>query len=283
MQWSIGGLRNRLKRSPRHEVGTAAGPTRVPGREYLPDGWDHAQTWALRYETVPAADSVDDSYRQKWMSFLEAVDGPGPLGVYHHSWRPGAPIERANPSAQNIILAYAYALARAISGTNLSVFDWGGGRGEHYVLARRLFPDVEFDYHCQEVPLFCSEGRELLPEVTFYESDQPVAGRYDLVMASGSLQLEEDWRSRLRTLAERARGWVFLTEVPLTRREAFVVRQRGEDWETQEWVFRRSELIDVATASGLILVREFVFGEPFAIDNAPDAVTYGGLLFASAG
>jgi putative methyltransferase (TIGR04325 family) len=253
-------------------------------REYVPEGWDHSRTWAVRYQTVAPGDLADDSYRRKWEAFLQAVDGAWPLGVYHHSWRPGAPIERSDPAAQNIVLAFAYALARASAGAGaLSIFDWGGGRGEHYVLARRLFPDIEVDYHCQEVPLFCAEGRELLSEVTFHESDQQVSGAYDLVMASGSLQLEEDWRMRFGALAALARGWLFMTEVPLAHRQSFVVRQHGEDWETQEWVFHRDELIDVAVSSGARLVREFVFGQPLAINNAPDTLTYGGFLFAIGG
>lgn len=254
------------------------------GRLYAPGGWERSRTWARRYTAVEPEELADDSFRLKWASFLEAVEGPEPLGVYHHNWRPGAPIDRNNPTAQNIILAYAYALARASTGGGaLSVFDWGGGRGEHYILARRLFPDIVFDYHCQEVPLFCAQGRELVPEVTFYESAVPVSGAYDLVIASGSLQLEEDWRGRVGALAALGRGWLFITEVPIAHRQSFVVRQHGEDWETQEWVFHRQELIDVAAASGARLVREFVFGQPLAIADAPDTVTYGGFLFAVGG
>jgi hypothetical protein len=53
----------------------------------------------------------------------------------------------------------------------ISVLDWGGGVGQYFPLARALLPEVKIDYHCKDVPVLASVGRELLPEISFYDDD----------------------------------------------------------------------------------------------------------------
>jgi putative methyltransferase (TIGR04325 family) len=210
------------------------------------------------------------------------VEGPGPLGA-DHQVPLGAPIERADPLGQNAVLAWAYALARAADGGRaLSVLDWGGALGHYYVFARKLLPDVDFDYHCRELPAVCAEGRRVLPEVTFHDSDDCLNRTYDVVLASNSVHYEEEWRSRLRTLA--AGSWLFLTQVPLARHHpSFVVLQRAHEYgyatEYVGWVLSRQEVLDAASGCGLALVREFAIQPPFIIDGAPEPVAHGGFLF----
>ena len=231
-----------------------------------------------------SSEEVAHSYREKWPGFVAAVQGNGPLGV-HHEVQKGAVIGRDDPWSQNIVLAWAYALARAANGAGaLSVLDWGGALGQHYVLARALLPDVEFDYHCKELPAVCAEGKRVLPEVTFHDDDGWLARRYDLVLASNSLQYEEDWRARLRTFAEAARGWLFVTRVLVaTGHPSFVTLQRAHAYgyatEYVGWVLNRDELLDTAHGCGLELVREFVFESGFPIDGAPETVGNRGFLF----
>src|SRR5262249_742615 len=167
-------------------------------------------------------------YREKWARFLEALEGSGPLGVSHEV-PAGAPIDRDDILAQNSVLAYAFALARVGNGSGpLSVLDRGGALGHFYVLARRLFPELELDYHCRELPAVCAEGRAVLPEVPFHETDDCFDRSYDLVIASGSLQYEEDWQRLLAQLAGASARWTFLTRVPLARNHSsFVVLQRA--------------------------------------------------------
>jgi putative methyltransferase (TIGR04325 family) len=248
--------------------------------EFVPDGWQRAQSLVRGWN----AGEVARSYREKWPQFLEAVEGPGPLGVYHEVPL-GAAIERDDPWAQNMVLTWAYALARAVGRAKaLSVLDWGGALGHYYVLARELLPDVKFDYHCKELPTVCAEGRNVLPEVTFHDDDGWMARRYDLVLASNSLQYEEDWRARLRTLAVAAQGWLFLTRVPVAMdHPSFIAIQRAHRYgyatEYAGWVLNVDELLDAARGCGLELVREFVLQSPFTIDGAPAAVADRGFLF----
>jgi putative methyltransferase (TIGR04325 family) len=177
-------------------------------------------------------------------------------------------------------------LARVrLDAARLSVLDWGGALGHHYVLARRLFPELELDYHCRELPAVCAEGRQVLPDVTFHADDRCLSATHDVVLASNSLQYEEDWPSRLEDLTGATRDWLYLTNVPVACSHAsFVVLQRayryGYGTEYLGWVLSREELIDAARAFGLALVREFVLLPSFSIDRAPDTVTHLGFLFS---
>jgi putative methyltransferase (TIGR04325 family) len=253
-----------------------------PEWEFVPEGWERAATirsWD--------ATEVARSYREKWPQFLDALEGPGPLGVSHEV-PVGAPIERHDLLAQNSVLAYALALARARDGSRrLSVLDRGGALGHFYVLAKRLFPDLELDYHCRELPAVAAQGRDVLPEVTFHDTDDCFERTYDLVIASNSLQYEEDWRGLLRKLANASAHWTFLTRVPIVRQQAsFVVLQRayryGYATEYLGWVLNRDELLGAATDAGLQLERELVLENQLEIDGAP-AFTDAGFLFRAGG
>jgi putative methyltransferase (TIGR04325 family) len=252
--------------------------------EYVPEGWARARQAGSPAAEGWHADEVARAYRQKWPRFLEAVDGPEPLGVGHEVRADGA-IGRHDVVRQNAVLAFAYALSRAVSGSEApSVLDWGGALGHHYVFARRLFPELELDYHCRELPAVCAVGREVLPEVTFHENDKCFERSYELVMASNSMQYEEDWQSLLRRFAEASASRTFLMNVPLTRRHpSFVVLQRayayGYATEYLGWVLNREELLTGASAAGLELEREFVVFGGWPISGAPDEVSLGGFLF----
>ena len=252
----------------------------LPEWEFVAEGW--ARSGKIRGWR---AEEVARAYREKWPQFLEAVQGPGPLGV-NHEIPVGAPIPRDDPLAQNAVLAWAYVLARARrNAARISVLDWGGALGHHSVLARKLFPELELDYHCRDLPAVCAQGREVLADVTFHDDDRCLDARYDMVFASNSLQYEENWPSRLEDLARAARDWLFVTRVPAAcSHPSFVVLQRayryGYATEYLGWAVGRDELLDVARSSGLDLVREFALLPPFSIDGAPDAVTDLGFLFS---
>jgi transaldolase len=252
----------------------------LPEWEFVPEGWARSgKTRGWRAEEVARA------YREKWPQFLEAVEGPGPLGVGHETPL-GAPIRRDDPLAQNAVLAWAYVLARAShDAARISVLDWGGALGHHSVLARKLFPELELDYHCRELPAVCTEARQVLPDVTFHDDDRCLGAMYDVVLASNSLQYDEDWASRLEGLAGATRDWLFVTRVPVVcNHPSFVVLQRayryGYATEYLGWALSRQELLDVAGAFGLALVREFALLPPYSIDGAPDTVTDLGFLFS---
>ena len=132
--------------------------------------------------------------------------------------------------------------------------------------------------------MVCAQGRDVLPSVTFHDSDDCLNRSYDLVIASNSLQYEENWRTLLGRLAKASAAWTFLTRVPVTSQHSgFVVLQRAHAYgyatEYIGWVFNRDELLHAAGGAGLKLERELLLGYELTIEGAPDSFTNSGYLF----
>jgi putative methyltransferase (TIGR04325 family) len=269
----------RRRRPPASEPAPASAPDLEPPEwEFVPEGWARpAGGWDV--EAIAAA------YRAKWPSFLVAVEGPGPLGVNHET-PAGSPVARDDPDAQQTILVFAYALLLAARGRDeLSLLDWGGGPGHYAVLAHALAPELELDYHSRDLPALVALGRELQPRHSFHADDSCLERRYDLVVASSSLQYAADWRATLSGLAGAAGEYLLLARVPLALHAAsFVVLQRvqryGYGTEYLGWVFNRDELLAVAADSRLALVREFRLPAWLSAAGAPeDPVEHRAFLF----
>lgn len=251
--------------------------------EYVPEGWERQR----RDPNVRGWDvaAIVESYRAKWPSFVRALEGAQPLGV-NHEVPAGEEVGTDDLAAHNMLISFAYVLALAAQRKErLSMLDWGGGIGHYYAIAKAVLPGVEIDYHCRDVPKLGAAGRELHPEATFSDDDSCLERRYDLVLASGSLQFSEAWRETLRGLAAATSGYLFATRVPLALRSpSFVVLQRayayGYDTEYLGWVLNREELLAAASASGLDLEREFLLMAWLSAAGAPEAPTgHRGFLF----
>jgi putative methyltransferase (TIGR04325 family) len=249
-----------------------------PEWEYVAEGWARP---------VPGWDveSILALYEAKWPPFLRALEGAGPLGVNHEA--PVEQIERADDvAAHNLLVSFAYVLALAARGRDrVSLLDWGGGIGHYLAIARAVLPEVELDYTCRDLPLLAARGRELFPEARFADDDSVLEERYDLVVASSSLQYAEDWSGTLGRLAGATGEYLYVTRVPLAlRARSFVVLQRaqrhGYGTEYLGWVLNRDELLGAARACGLRLVREFLLDARFDAEGAPERpTTHGGFLF----
>jgi len=249
--------------------------------EWIPAGWEEGfagRGW--EHESVVA------TQRARWPAFVAAAGGAGPLARSPEA-------DAADPddiASHNTFMVFAYVLARAARGRDrLTWLDWGGGLGHYAILARALLPEVTMDYHCRETALLSREGRALQPEARFYDDDADCFARdYDLVMASSSLQYSRDWGAALTRLAGAARGFLFVTRLPIVEREdSFVAIQRahrhGYRTEYQGWVLNHREFLDRATALGLVLEREFLIDERPRIRRAPEACRYRGFLFRAGG
>jgi putative methyltransferase (TIGR04325 family) len=276
-------LRNREEapEPPEEPVGAPAPePQAPPEWEYVREGWRRtAAGWDVA--------AVAEAYREKWPSFLAAVEGPGPLGV-NHEVPLGTAVPRDDREAQLTVLAFAYALAVAARRRDrLSLLDWGGGPGHYAVLARALFRDLELEYHSRDLPALAALGRELLPDDAFHDDDGVLDRTYDLVVASSSLQYAERWRETLAGLARATGGYLYVARVPVAlHAPSFVVLQRahayGYDTEYLGWVIARDELLAEARAAGLRLVREVALPGLFAAAGAPECpVEHRGYLFAT--
>ena len=249
-----------------------------PVLEYHSGGWNGLQNEVPGWNT----DSVVKQEYTKWEAFRNNVNGSGPLGFSHEST--DLAVTR-NVDFHNIHISYAYVLAlTARQLSTISVLDWGGGLGHYYVLGKAVIPGVEIKFDCRDVPLMCERGRQLCPEINFYEDDRCLENKYDLVMINGSLGYFENWKELLPRIIATVKSHLFLTRV-LTVRESpsFVALQRTDvynyhsDMLTQ--VFNEKELLDVVAKSGLRLAREFVVGDGPTIVGAPEQCRDCGWLF----
>ena len=93
------------------------------------------------------------------------------------------------------------------------ILDWGGGLGHYYLLAKTFLPEnFRLDYHCKDVPTIVHAGKELAPEINWYQDDSCLCRDYDLVMVSGSLQYCREWRHFLKQIRKATRRYFFLDQ-----------------------------------------------------------------------
>jgi putative methyltransferase (TIGR04325 family) len=247
-------------------------PEPQPEWEYIPEGWSYpTRGWD--------SEAVADAYARKWPDYLAAIEAPKPLGVHHET----AAVLTGDVGAHNMLVTFAYVLALAAHGRQaLSVLDWGGGFGHYQALARSVLPEVELDWHVQETSAVAARGRELNPEVAFHDDLSALERRYDLAVASSSLQYAEDWRTLLTWLADASERYLYVARVPIALSvPSFVVIQRpyahGYDTEYLGWVLNHDELL---AASPLSLAREFLLDARFSAVGAPeDPVDHRSFLF----
>jgi len=252
-------------------LGQASGLSQ-PEWEHVPEGWSYpTRGWDSA--------AVAEAYARKWDDYVAAIQPPNPLGVHHET----ANVLTGDPGAHNMLVSFAYVLALAARGRDgLSVLDWGGGFGHYHALARSVLPGVAFDWHVQETSAVAVRGRELSPDVAFHDDRSALERRYDLVVASSSIQYAEDWRTLLRWLTDATDGQLYVARVPTALSvPSFVVVQRpyahGYDTEYLGWVLNRDELL---AAVPLRLEREFLLDARFSAAGAPeDPVDHRSFLF----
>jgi len=250
-----------------------------PVLEFHPGGW---QVSPQEGHDGWNTSSVVDAEAEKWEAFKNNLEGTGPLGFSHEST--DLEVTR-NLFFHNVHISFAYVLslaARQVSA--VSLLDWGGGLGHYYLLGKALLPDVPLDFNCRDVPLMCERGRELNPQVRFYDDDSCLDKTYDLVMINGSLGYFENWRELLISICKSVKHYLFLTRVlTISDCRSFVALQRTEVYNYNSLmltqVFNETELLSIVSQSGLRLVREFVVGDGPTIVDAPEQCRDCGWLF----
>ena len=249
--------------------------------EYRPAGWPDGDPSIHGWDV----ESILATQLARWPAFVRSVGTAAPLGMSNEAADPG----QSDLRTHNTIMSFGYVLARAARGRDgLSVLDWGGGIGHYQVYARALLPEVELDYHCRELPLLTRGGRQVLPDATFHDSDESaLARRYDLVLASGSLNYTRDWRDMLAKLAAVAGPYLYVTRLPLVETApSFVFVQRahrhGYLTEFPGWALNRDEFLGQTRALGLELLREFLIAGRLIVPGAPEQMNdKRGFLFAA--
>ena len=253
-----------------------------PEWEFVPEGWSEAAADRdIKGWNVPG---VLEAYKTKWPEFVSSLQGTWPLGISHEA----AKVRVENCSPHNTIMTYAYVLTLASRNKEkVSVLDWGGGIGHYYLIGKAVLPVVQLDYHCRDLPILVEYGRSLFPEAHFYDDDSCFQQNYDLVVSSSSLQYAENWRDALAAIAGAARGYLYVTRIPVVwSHPSFVVLQRpyaaGYGTEYLGWFFNRDELVQSASDVGMELIREFFVGEKAGPSGAPEIGQYRGFLFRQA-
>ncbi|MFI5165056.1 MAG: hypothetical protein ACHQQS_00390 [Thermoanaerobaculales bacterium] len=258
-----------------HRDGQAA----APAWEVVPEGWRYADAhpevagWNVA--------SVLRTQLARWPRFVAMVEGNEPLGFSHESDLS----YRLDLASHNAIMSFAYALALAARGRDrVSFLDWGGGLGHFLVLGCRLLPEIQIEYHCRELPLLAEQGARIFPDQHFTADDACLERKYDLVMASTSLQYEEDWRALLARLGGATGEILYVTGLPVVvHAPSFMFVQRphefGYDTEYLAWCLNRDEFIAETEANGLRLMRELVVGHRPPIAGAAEQAEYRGFLF----
>ena len=244
----------------------------LPEWEYIAEGWTYpTRGWD--------SEAVAEAYARKWHDYVEAIKPPKPLGVHHET----ANVLTGDPGAHNMLVTFAYVLALAARERDgLSVLDWGGGFGHYHALARSVLPGLALDWHVQETSAVAARGRELNPAAEFHDDRSALDRRYDLVLASGSLQYAEEWRTLVDWLVGAAERYLYVARVPTAlQAPSFVVIQRpyvhGYDTEYLGWVLNRDELL---AAVPLELAREFLLDARFSAAGAPeDPIDHRSFLF----
>jgi putative methyltransferase (TIGR04325 family) len=254
-------------------------PVELPEWEYVPLGWEANQE-PIRGWNQPG---VADTYAARWERFRALIAGTAPLAVSHEGI--GAPLAD-DVDAHNQVMTLAYVVGRtALRRDHLTIFDYGGALGHHFTYLKALYPDLALDYSCCELPYVAAQGRRLNPEVKYYIDDSWRAHKFDLVLASNSLQYARRWDERLAELAAAGESTVFITKLPVVQKvPSFVVLQRAEPHgyrtEYLGWCLNEAEFLAAASRVPLVLERKFLVGhwEPY-VANAPEKLRHKGFLF----
>jgi len=247
-----------------------------PVLEYAPDGWqtqlnpDRNQGWSV--------DSVVDNEKVKWDAFKRNLEGSGPLG-FSHEHTDLSIIHDTN--FHNVHISYAYVLAlTAHHKDRISVLDWGGSLGHYYLVGKAVLPNVSMDYHVKEVPLMAEAGRLLNPDVHWYDDESCLEREYDLVMLNGSILYLKDWGDALHRIARSVKEYLFLFRLPVVQNSpSFISIERLYNSQMLHQQLNQADLMEAVKETELILLREFVVGEPPYIRNAPEQCEMRGWLF----
>ena len=244
--------------------------------KYAPEGW---KTQLIKGESIGwNVGSVIDTERSKWDAFCRNVEGVGPLGFSHEN-RDMSVIR--SPSFHNIHISYAYVLAlTAHKKDSVSVLDWGGALGHYYLVGKALLPDVFIDYHVKEVPLMAKAGKNLNPEVHWYDDESCLRRNYDLIMMNGSIGYMEDWANALHRIAHSVKDYLFLARLLVVENSpSFVAVQQLYDSQMLHQQLNQTELLETVKKAGLTLRREFVVGDRPYIKGSPEQCEMRSFLF----
>lgn len=247
--------------------------------EYVPGGWQtQIQNEKIRGWDV---DGVACIQKKTWPRFIDSITAPRAFGFSNES----VDVYEDAMTFHNNVMIYAYVLGRVkCLHSKIRLLDWGGSIGYYYKIAQSLYPDIDIEYVCKDMPGICRVGKDLIPEGQFFDTDDCLRKRYDLVMASTSLHYTKEWQSLLEKLILCSDEYVFINRLPVVQKvPSYVILQRpykyGYDTEYIGWCLNQDEFLKTAANMNVSLERIFNNGEWAKISGAPEAAVYKGFLF----
>jgi putative methyltransferase (TIGR04325 family) len=237
--------------------------------------------WPKKFTGGWTDDSIVEPRRDLFLKWRQEIAGMNPLGCA--AWPPVKPYA-ACVETHNRYMCFAYTLCLAAQQKKkMKVLDWGGACGDYLLLAKKLLPGVEFEWHCVEPTSICRLGREVNPEVIFHDTQSSwEMQQFDFCFSSSALQYVADWPNVLAALAAVSCQWLFITRIPVIfSSPAYVFIQRTPAYRTAYpgWALNHDELIGVAANSGFGVFQEFMLGPWGTVHKASEQPVNMGFLF----
>jgi putative methyltransferase (TIGR04325 family) len=220
--------------------------------------------------------------KSKWNRLLEKAEGTRVL-----DFNPEANVEdwRNDLYAQGHWYMIAYALSRTAKNGHCRMIDYGSGLGQFGVILRALLPEIELEYVGIDLPEVIAEARVCNTKGAFYSSEeyrdiQPA----DFMLASSSLQYNENWEEQLALLAGLSLSRFFITRTLVTDGDSdFICVQNpgavGYGAEYAGWVFSEKSLPRAMKRLGFELEREMLIWPGPIISGHAERVVFKGYLF----
>ena len=130
----------------------------------------------------------------------------------------------------------------------------------------------------------CDLGRRLLPGAQFYSDESELRGKtFDLVVCGSSLHYFENWHETACKLACATREFLYIARLQtvLTAPSFVAVHRPNRPYyaELLSWCLNRREVVRCLEESGMELLREFVYADPWTVRGAPEKAETRGFLF----
>ncbi len=123
-------------------------------------------------------------------------------------------------------------------------------------------------------------GRQINPEVHWYDDESCLDSNYDLVMITGAIPYMEDWIDALHRISKAVGNYLFIARLAVIEKcPSFVSVQHIYNSQMLHQQFNQGEVLEVVKDTGLTLVREFVIGDRPYIMGAPEQCEVRGWLF----
>ena len=138
--------------------------------------------------------------------------------------------------------------------SKISILEWGGAFGHFLLYGKRLFPRLNIDYTCKELPLLAELGKLANREAKFVDNDEVAFSRcYDLVFANSSLQYSDDWVETLIGLVSATSTWLFISRIHLVSNiVSQIYSDRAYESDVQVWAINRNDFLETSRKCGLV-------------------------------